>query len=150
MYKFEQEQIVDKKLDEIFPFFTKPENLSLITPNWLKFKIKKKSTEKMEENAEFVYTIKFHNIPMFWKTKITKYEPPLIFVDEQVKGPYKKWIHTHTFKEKGDKTILYDKVEYDLYGWFLKGFINKWFVKNSVKKIFEYRRSVIGKNFEQF
>lgn len=148
MYKFEQEQILNKKLDEVFSFFTKPENLSLITPSWLKFEIKKKSTETMEENAEFNYTIKFHNIPLFWKTRIVKYDPPFVFVDEQLRGPYKKWVHTHTFEERGDKTVMHDKIEYDLYGWFLKSIIHKLFVKRSVQNIFEYRKSVIGEYFE--
>ena len=102
----------------------------------------------MEENAEFIYIIKFHNIPLYWKTRIVKYEPPYLFIDEQLKGPYKKWIHTHTFEEKGDSTIMYDKVEYDLYGGFLKSIINKVSVERSVKKIFEYRKKVIGEYFE--
>ena len=149
MYILEQEQTIDRKLEEIFPFFTKPENLSLLTPRWLKFKIRKKSTEHMEENAQFVYTIKFHNISMYWKTKITKFEPPYVFVDEQLRGPYKKWVHTHTFEAKGDSTVMFDRVEYDLYGWFLKSIIHNFFVKNSVKKIFKYRKKVLGEYFEQ-
>ena len=149
MYTIEQEQIIDKKIEDVFPFFIKPENLSMLTPSWLKFNIKKKSSDQMAENAVFVYTIKFHNIPMYWKTKITKYEPPYDFVDEQLRGPYKKWIHTHTFEEKGNSTIMRDKVEYDLYGWFLKSIIHKLFVEKSVKKIFEYRKRVLGEYFEQ-
>lgn len=148
MYILEQEQIIDKKLEDIFPFFTKPENLSLLTPHWLKFKIRKKTSANMEVNAEFVYTIKFYNIPMFWKTKITKYEAPNVFVDEQLSGPYKKWVHTHTFEAKGNSTIMRDKVEYDLYGWFLKSIIHRVFVEKSVKKIFQYRKTVLGAYFE--
>jgi len=143
MYILEQEQTIYKKLEEIFLFFSKPENLSLLTPSWLKFKIKKKSTEDMEENAQFVYTIKFHNIPMYWKTQITKFEPPHVFVDEQLRGPYKKWVHTHTFEARRDSTVMFDRVEYDLYGWFLKSIIHNFFVKKSVKKIFKYRKKVL-------
>ena len=149
MYTIEQEQIIEKKLEEIFPFFTKPENLSLLTPSWLKFTIKNKSAEDMGENAEFTYTIKYHNIPMFWKTRITKYESPHVFVDEQLSGPYKKWIHTHTFEARGNSTVIYDKVEYDLYGWFLKSIVHKLFVEKSVKKIFGYRKTVLGEYFEK-
>lgn len=148
MYIIEQEQIINKKLEDIFPFFTNPDNLSAITPSWLKFTIKKKSTNNMKENAEFIYTIKFHGIPMFWQTKITKFEPPYLFVDEQLIGPYKTWIHTHTFEEKGNTTIIRDRVEYDLFGWFLKSAIHKLFIKNTIKKIFEYRKTVLGEYFE--
>jgi ligand-binding SRPBCC domain-containing protein len=149
MYTFEQEQIINKKLADIFPFFTRPENLALLTPIWLKFNIRDKSSDDMKQGAEFKYTIKFYGIPMYWKTNITKFEPPYLFVDEQLKGPYKKWVHTHTFEEKGNTTIIRDKVEYDLYGWFLKPIIHELFVKKSIQKIFEYRNTVLREYFEQ-
>ncbi len=147
MFIFEQRQEIDKELYEIFPFFEKPENLGEITPTWINFKINGNKKMKMQENAEFNYTIKMYGIPIRWKTLITKYEPPYLFVDVQKKGPYKKWIHHHHFEEKGGKTIMIDKVEYDLYGGPIKKLINKLFIERSVKKIFQFRKEVIKKKF---
>lgn len=149
MYIIEREQIINKKLEDIFPFFTEAENLAIITPSWLKFKIRSKSTKYMQLGSEFNYTIKFFGLPMFWKTKITKYEPTYLFVDEQLRGPYKKWIHEHSYTDKGDKTIIHDKVEYDLYGGIFKSVIHQLFVKRSVQKIFEYRKTILGEYFER-
>lgn len=61
------------------------------------------------------YTIKLHGIPMRWRTKITRWNPPYEFVDEQLKGPYRAWIHQHTFEEMGDgQTLMRDRVCYSL------------------------------------
>jgi len=148
MYIFEQTQKINKPLDEVFEFFSKLENLGKITPNWLKFEIKTSPEQTMKKNAVFIYKIKFHNVPMKWKTLITKYEPPYLFVDEQAKGPYKKWVHTHTFEEVNGFTVMSDKVEYDLYGGIFKSIVHSAFVKNSIVEIFSYRKKIISEVFE--
>ena len=148
MFVFEQKQIINNKLDYIFPFFSKPENLSTITPNWLKFKIKTKPPLVMKNNAKFDYVIKFFGVPMKWTTVITDYNPPFMFEGTQTKGPYKLWVHTHSFSEENGKTIMHDCVEYDLYGGPLKYLINSLFVKKSINKIFAFRKEIIKKRFE--
>lgn len=67
------------------------------------------------------------------------------FIDEQQKGPYRKWIHQHTFSpsEDGRSTINEDKVEYAVWGDFLMhGFIRK-----DVESIFAYRTKKIESIF---
>ncbi len=145
MYNYNQTQKLNMKLEELFEFFQKPENLERVSPSWVNFNIKSKLPLVMKEGAEFEYTIKLLGIPMNWKTRIIEYSPPEIFIDEQVKGPYKKWIHTHKFKQANGFVLMEDNVDYDLYGGVLKGIIHQLFVKKSVEKIFEYRREAIEK-----
>ena len=85
-----------------------------------------------------------------WKTRIAKYSPPNIFIDEQLKGPYKIWIHTHKFQQVDGHVIMEDSVDYDLYGGIFKSIAHILFVKNSVKKIFKYRKEVIEKELKSF
>lgn len=144
MFTYYKEQIVDKDLKTVFSFFEKPENLGDLTPDWLKFKILSPSPLTMEVGSRFAYKIKLGPIPMKWLTNISQYDPPNMFCDEQLKGPYKKWVHTHTFKEDGDKTLITDKIEYDLYGGPLKYIVNELFIKHSVRKIFDFREKTIN------
>jgi len=41
-------------------------------------------------------------------TKITAYDRPFYFRDEQIKGIFKSLIHDHRFEEKGNKVIMTD------------------------------------------
>ena len=150
MYNFKQTQTIQADLKEVFDFFQKPENLAKVTPAWINFSIKSNPPLVMKEGAEFEYTIRLYGIPVNWKTRIAKYSPPNIFIDEQLKGPYKIWIHTHKFQQVDGHVIMEDSVDYDLYGGIFKNIAHILFVKNSVKKIFKYRKEVIEKELKSF
>ena len=95
MYNLRMEQLIKLPIQKVFSFFEKPENLTLITPNWLSFKILSTEPLIMKNGAVFDYKIKIFLFSNKWRTLITSYAPPYKFVDSQVKGPYKTWIHSH-------------------------------------------------------
>ena len=107
MFEFNQQQIINAPLEKVFSFFQQPENLSKTTPEWLNFDIITKPPLIMKEGAVFKYKIKLFGIPFYWETNIVKYQPKKMFVDEQTKGPYKKWVHTHSFIESDGKVIMW-------------------------------------------
>ena len=45
-------------------------------------------------------------------SKITEYDAPDRFVDEQVTGPFGRWWHEHTFNESDTTTTMTDTVEF--------------------------------------
>ncbi|MBZ0180397.1 MAG: SRPBCC family protein [Melioribacteraceae bacterium] len=147
MYNLYREQIVNKPLEEVFAFFEKPENLEVITPKWMKFKIKTPPPLIMKVGAEFDYKIDLMKIPLKWKTIITEYAPPYKFVDVQKKGPYKKWIHTHTFETIGDKTKITDNVDYEIPAGILGSILNKIYIGKTLKAIFDFRETTINRMF---
>lgn len=110
-----REITIDLPRDEVFEFFSKAENLERITPASLSFHILTPLPIEMREGTLIDYSIKLNGIPMTWKTKISKWDPPNEFVDEQLSGPYKQWIHRHTFTELAPrKTLIADEVKYRL------------------------------------
>ena len=90
----------------------------------------------MHPGAEIEYRLKVRGFPLRWKSKITVWEPPHRFVDEQLRGPYRIWIHEHRFTDEAGGTLCEDHVQYAPLGGAL---INKLFVARDVQKIFAYR-----------
>lgn len=137
-------------IDEAWEFFSNPNNLKVITPEWLNFKITSRLPEKMYPGMIISY--KVHpvlGIPTTWVTEITQVNEPYYFVDEQRFGPYKMWHHQHHFKEKESGVEMIDIVDYALpYDPFSRP-INSLLVEKKVKEIFKFREKKLGLLFGQ-
>jgi ligand-binding SRPBCC domain-containing protein len=51
-------------------------------------------------------------IPFTMTSKITEYERPVRFVDEQTRGPFASWRHEHRFEGRDGSTLMTDVVDY--------------------------------------
>ena len=92
--------------ETIFPFFADASNLQRLTPPWLRFSIRTPQPIPMGVGARIEYRIGLHGIPMSWLTEISAFDAPAMFVDQQLRGPYRTWIHTHRFQpERGGKRV---------------------------------------------
>ena len=137
VYRFHQEIELGRPPDEIFPFFADAGNLECITPPWLHFRMVSELPIVMREGALLSYRLRVHGIPLGWTTKITAWEPPSRFVDEQLSGPFRFWVHEHTFEPTSRGTMVRDQVEYRVPGGAL---VNRFFVRPDIERIFAYRQ----------
>jgi len=148
-YILHREQWVERPIDDVFAFFAEARNLEAITPPWIGFKILSMSTPTIEQGTLIRYRIRLHGIPMYGQTEISAWNPPHNFVDDQKKGPYKRWHHTHTFEAHGNRTKVIDDVEYALPFGVLGRMVHAVKVRPDVERIFEYRRAQIERLFGQ-
>lgn len=51
-------------------------------------------------------------VPLRMTSRITEMEAPVFFVDEQVKGPFRRFRHVHEFSEDSDGTVMVDRIEF--------------------------------------
>lgn len=146
-YRLKREQLVDRPLAEVFAFFEKPENLARLTPPSLGFSFRNASPTEMRQGARFDYAIRLMGLPVRWTSVITEYGPPNRFVDEQARGPYKFWRHTHKFVECQFGTWIKDRVEYALPFGPVGKLAHELYVRPQLEKIFDYRAEVIRQLF---
>jgi ligand-binding SRPBCC domain-containing protein len=69
IYLLEREQWLPRPIDEVFAFFSRPENLQVITPPWLDFRMVK-TPESLSAGSLIRYRLKWHGIPFQWTTEI--------------------------------------------------------------------------------
>lgn len=141
---FEDELFLPRAPEAIFPFFADARNLQVITPAWLGFEILPPVPEEIGAGTLIDYRIRLHGIPIRWRTAITAWEPPLRFVDEQLRGPYRRWIHEHTFEPFRGGTMCRDRVRYAVPG---GAIVDALFVRPDVERIFAFRKRVLMERF---
>ena len=137
-HTFRAQTKIQGNIEDVFKFFSDAQNLELITPPELSFKITSPIPIKMETGALIEYKIRLFGFSFQWKSIISKWEQNRQFIDEQLKGPYSKWVHTHTFEKNEGVIIINDIVNYRLpFAPF--GEIVLPLVKMQLKRIFDYR-----------
>lgn len=146
-YRLKASMQVQCPIERVFEFFSDAANLEAITPPWLNFQILTPMPLEMSQGALLDYKIRLHYVPIKWRTEICVWQPPHKFVDQQLKGPYKKWYHEHTFEDAGNGiTNVNDDVHYIPRGGSL---IHRLLVKPDLEKIFAYRQSRLTEIFDQ-
>jgi len=136
----EREQRLPGAPEEVFAFFADARNLEAITPPLLCFRVVTPAPIVMGEGTLIRYELRVRRVPVRWLTEITQWEPPRRFVDEQLKGPYALWHHTHSFEALDDGgTLMRDVVRYRVGFGPLGTLANRLVVRRDVEAIFDFR-----------
>ena len=148
-YLLEREQFLPISLEEAWTFFSTPRNLAVITPPEMGFVIRQPFDNKdAYAGQRITYTVKpMLGIPLTWVTLIEGVEAPYKFVDSQLKGPYKRWWHQHTFEAVDGGVMMRDRVEYELPLGPLGDLAHGIFVKRKLQGIFDFRTTTLERLF---
>ena len=133
-------------VERVFDFFAEASNLETITPPWLHFHILTPPPIVMRNGTRIEYRLRLHGLPLRWCSEITSWDPPRRFVDEQIRGPYRVWIHEHEFMEKDGGTEVRDRVRYAVPGGAL---VDRLLVRRDVRTIFEHRARKLREAFPE-
>lgn len=144
-FRLVKKQFVKADMNQIWKFFSLPQNLEAITPPWLRFKIKTLSSELMDNGTTIIYQLRLKGIPVTWKSVISEYEEKKQFKDEQLIGPYQIWEHMHIFERLRDGVLVIDDIVYSLPLGKVGTMVASWYVRKDVQQIFNYRAGVVAK-----
>lgn len=143
-FTLETSQWLPRAPDEIFPFYADAFRLEELTPPLLRFRVLTPPPIEMQSGVEIDYRLRLHGLPLRWRSRITMWEPPHRFADEQVKGPYRYWVHEHRFTAHDGGTLVEDFVEYDMFGGWLA---DRLLVRRDLRRIFDFRQERLAQIF---
>jgi ligand-binding SRPBCC domain-containing protein len=141
----ERQQLLRTGLQEAWEFFSTPRNLARITPPDMGFVIREPFDDRPAHTGQLItYSVKpLLGIPVTWVTRIEEVQAPYRFVDTQLRGPYKRWWHLHTFEETAEGVLMRDRVEYEMPFGALGEALHDLVVKPRLKRIFDHRWAVL-------
>jgi ligand-binding SRPBCC domain-containing protein len=140
VHQLRREQVVRAGLDEVFEFFAQARNLEVLTPPWLSFEVLTPEPVAMQEGTLLDYRLRLHGLPLRWRSRIEAWEPGRVFVDRQIRGPYRLWHHRHEFEVTGEGTVVRDIVHYALPLGPLGEIAHAVLVRRDLARIFDFRR----------
>jgi ligand-binding SRPBCC domain-containing protein len=140
-----REQRIERPLQEVFEFFSNAANLEAITPRFLRFHIRTPQPIALQAGARIEYALSLFGVPVYWRTLISVWEPPVRFVDEQASGPFTHWRHEHTFEERDGGVLMRDRVEYEEPLGLLGLVAHHLFVERLLRRVFDYRAEQVDR-----
>jgi len=145
-----REQILSRRLAEVWDFFATPRNLDEITPAEMSFAVVGDVAARMYAGQMIQYRIGvLPGIRVRWLTEITHVREGEYFVDEQRIGPYRLWHHEHFFQPTPDgrAVTMTDHVTYEV-GWGPIGeVLHAAWIGRQLAAIFDYRTRRIAERF---
>lgn len=151
MYTLERIQRIPISLEEAWDFFSSPANLSVITPEYMNFRVLNGLPERMYEGLFINYKVSpLLGISLGWTTEITHIRDHEFFVDEQRVGPYRIWHHEHHFKELSGGVEMLDRVSYEIPFGILGKALHPLLVGPKLKEIFDFRFKKVEELFGKF
>jgi ligand-binding SRPBCC domain-containing protein len=133
-------QVLPREREQVFDFFSQARQLQSITPPWLHFEVLTPEPLEIRTGTLIDYRLRLHGIPLRWRSRISVWEPPFRFVDEQLRGPYRRWYHEHRFEPVEGGTLCQDVVDYAVLGGRL---IDRWLVQPDLLRIFTFRQQTL-------
>ncbi|MDG2224151.1 MAG: TIGR01777 family oxidoreductase [Rubripirellula sp.] len=100
-------------VEEAFAYHERPGALQRLVPPWESVEIER-SDGSLEVGSRVVLTTRIFGYPVRWVAEHTEYDPPRLFADTQISGPFASWDHRHEFRSEGVGCSLQDQIAYQV------------------------------------
>ncbi len=144
--RFSWSSVIPQSVHEVFAWHTRPGAFSRLNDPWRPVRVTR-AGDTLEEGAQVSIELPVCGpISIPWHLTHTRYVQDVEFVDEQVRGPFRRWKHSHRFiPESGTSTRMVDEIEYTL----LPGCgIGDRFLKQQLARLFSFRHAILHSDLE--
>ena len=99
-------------LETLWAWHTRPGALERLMPPWDPVRVVAR-TGGLENGTRVTLAVPFGPVRLRWVSEHRDVDPPHGFADEQIAGPFARWIHVHAMEADGPAaSILEDRIEY--------------------------------------
>ena len=136
---FEYVTDLDCDIDWLYDFLIHPANAVLVTPPQLKPRLLE-GPERLEVGSRLTMQIRRFGLPQTMHVEVKRLEPGRLLQDDQVKGPFRRWSHTHTLQPLGPgRTRMIDRIEFEKPAPPLGWLVTESFIRRDLEAMFRHR-----------
>lgn len=145
-FEFTEQFEVRVPLAQAWEFFSRPEFLRDITPQWMGMRVTSPAPLIMGDGKQIDYRMGWLGLPLHWRSYIIEFQPPHRLSYVQVRGPYSQWLHQHAFWETSrGTTACFDRAVYRLPLGPIGVLTHRLLVKRQILEIFRTRRQRVAR-----
>jgi ligand-binding SRPBCC domain-containing protein len=147
--KFVKNSVIKAAPEKVFSFHQLPDAFERLIPPWEKVKVLQKADISEIGSQTMLETKLFGFFRVRWVAEHTKYDPPRMFEDVQISGPFASWRHRHIILPHENGAILKDEIEYEPPLSIIGKAVAPTIIESKLEKMFAYRHEVTRKWCEE-
>jgi ligand-binding SRPBCC domain-containing protein len=140
--QFIKESLIHATPERVFAFHEQPDALQRLTPPWESSTVVQMARISDIGSRAIVEATVIGPWKMRWVAEHTAYDPPHMFEDVQINGPFRRWRHRHLVTAHADGAILRDQIDYEPPLWFLGKAAAPLLIEPRLRKLFAFRHDV--------
>ncbi|MBA3246586.1 MAG: SRPBCC family protein [Pyrinomonadaceae bacterium] len=109
---FVKESLIHAPPECVFAFHELPDALRRLTPPWERARLIQTADISQVGSEAIIETRLFGLWPVRWVARHTAYDPPRMFEDVQISGPFRHWRHRHIIEPHATGALLRDHVDF--------------------------------------
>jgi ligand-binding SRPBCC domain-containing protein len=136
---FVHESRIEAPPEVVFAFHERPDALQRLVPPWERVEIVRPPSS-LAPGTRVVLRMRVGPFGFTWEAEHTLYQRAALFQDRMLRGPFRRWVHTHRFLPAAPgATTLRDEVEYEIPRY---AFVAAPLIGRRLRRMFEYRHRV--------
>lgn len=143
--RFVKESVIHASPERVWAFHELPDAFERLLPPWEKATIVQKADISVIGSRAIIEQKIFGIVPSRWVAEHTAYDPPRVFEDVQISGPFAKWRHRHIIEPHAEGALLRDDIEYEPPLWIFGALAAPFAIVPKLEKMFAYRHDVTRK-----
>jgi ligand-binding SRPBCC domain-containing protein len=133
---------IEAAAEQVFRWHAERGALERLTPPWESMQVIEPAPG-IRDGDHGVLRVRFGPFRILWKFEHRDYQEGRRFQDVQTVGPFRRWVHTHSFIPDGASACrLEDRIEYELPFGALGNLVGGWLIRRKLTRTFEYRHRV--------
>ncbi|HEX8709160.1 MAG TPA: SRPBCC family protein [Pyrinomonadaceae bacterium] len=140
--KFVKESLIRAEPERVFAFHELPDALARLTPPGETARVLQPAPDLRVGSTAIIEARILGLFKARWMARHTAYEPPHMFEDIQVSGPFRSWRHRHLISVHEEGALLRDEVEYEPPLGLLGRVAAPLLIIPRLRRLFDYRHRV--------